>query len=150
LRIWIDADACPNVVKDVVFKAAERLQIETILVANQYVRTPPSKVIKSLQVEQGFDVADNTIVARLESGDLVVTADVPLADEIIGKGAVALNPRGTLYTAENVKSHLSRRDLMAELRDSGMVSGGPPPLDKKDVQQFANALDRVLAKRSRS
>jgi uncharacterized protein YaiI (UPF0178 family) len=146
LQIWIDADACPNMIKDVLFKAAERLHVQLTLVANQYIRTPPSKVIRSIQVEQGFDVADNAIVELLQPGDLVITADVPLADEVITKGAHALNPRGTLYTKENVKSHLSRRDLMAELRDGGLVSGGPPPLDQKDVQQFANALDRLLAR----
>jgi uncharacterized protein YaiI (UPF0178 family) len=133
-------------IKDVLFKAAERLHVQLTLVANQYIRTPPSKVIRSIQVEQGFDVADNAIVELLQPGDLVITADVPLADEVITKGAHALNPRGTLYTKENVKSHLSRRDLMAELRDGGLVSGGPPPLDQKDVQQFANALDRLLAR----
>ena len=133
-------------IKDVLFKAAERLHVQLTLVANQYIRTPPSKVIRSIQVEQGFDVADNAIVELLQPGDIVITADVPLADEVITKGAHALNPRGTLYTKENVKSHLSRRDLMAELRDGGLVSGGPPPLDQKDVQQFANALDRLLAR----
>jgi len=150
MNIWIDADAAPNAIKEVVFRAAERLQISTVLVANQFIRTPPSKVIKSIQVPAGFDVADNTIVEKLEPGDLVITADIPLADEVITKGGAALNPRGMLYTKENIKDRLSRRDMMEELRSSGPllegVSGGPKPLDKKDVQSFANALDRYLAK----
>ena len=150
IAIWVDADAAPNLIKDVIFRAAERLQIQTILVANQYVRTPPSKVIKSIQVAQGFDVADNTIVEKLAPGDLVITADIPLADEVITKGGAALNPRGMLYTKENIKDRLSRRDMMEELRSAGplleAVSGGPKPLDKKDVQAFANALDRYLGR----
>lgn len=149
MNIWIDADAAPNAIKEVVFRAAERLQISTVLVANQFIRTPPSKVISSIQVPAGFDVADNTIVENLEPGDLVITADIPLADEVITKGGAALNPRGMLYTKENIKDRLSRRDMMEELRSSGPllegVSGGPKPLDKKDVQSFANALDRFLA-----
>jgi len=153
MTIWIDADAAPNAIKEVVFRAAERLQILTVLVANQFIRTPPSKVIKSIQVPAGFDVADNTIVEKLEPGDLVITADIPLADEVITKGGAALNPRGMLYTKENIKDRLSRRDMMEELRSSGPllegVSGGPKPLDKKDVQSFANALDRYLTQAAR-
>lgn len=144
MNIWVDADACPNAVKDVIFRAAERRQVITTLVANQYIRTPPSKVIRSIQVEQGFDVADNAIVEYLSSGDLVVTADIPLAAEVVAQGAVALNPRGTLYTQENVRDHLQRRDMMEELRSIGTVSGGPKILEKQDVQRFANALDRYL------
>ena len=144
MNIWVDADACPNAVKEVIFRAAERRQVTTTLVANQYIRTPPSKVIRSIQVEQGFDVADNAIVANLSSGDLVVTADIPLAAEVVAQGAVALNPRGTLYTKENVRDHLQRRDMMEELRSIGTVSGGPKILEKQDVQRFANALDRYL------
>jgi len=150
LQIWVDADAAPNVIKDVIFRAAERLQITTTLVANQYIRTPPSKVIRAIQVPAGFDVADNKIVEDLKPGDLVITADIPLADEVITKGGAALNPRGMLYTKENIKDRLSRRDMMEELRSAGPevagVRGGPPPLDKKDVQSFANALDRYLAR----
>lgn len=150
MEIWVDADAAPNLIKDVIFRAAERLKIPTTLVANQYIRTPPSKVIKAIQVPQGFDVADNVIVEKLSPGDLVITADIPLADEVITKGGTALNPRGELYTKENIKDRLSRRDMMEELRSAGPlmdgVSGGPRPLDKRDVQTFANALDRFLAR----
>ena len=144
--VWIDADACPNAIKDVLFRAAAKRQVMVTLVANQFLRTPPSRFISSVQVEQGFDVADNTIVERLEVGDLVITQDIPLADEVIQKGGSALSPRGMLYTKENIKDHLSRRDMLDELRGSGVITGGPPALDKKDVQQFANALDRFLTR----
>lgn len=154
MEIWVDADAAPNAIKEVIFRAAERLKIPTTLVANQYLRTPPSKVIKAIQVPAGFDVADNTIVEKLAPGDLVITADIPLADEVITKGGAALNPRGMLYTKENIKDRLSRRDMMEELRSSGPliegVSGGPRPLDKRDVQSFANALDRFLARANKT
>jgi uncharacterized protein YaiI (UPF0178 family) len=150
MRIWIDGDACPNTVKAILFKAADRRQVETTVVANHFVRTPNSRWIHCLQVPQGFDMADATISERLEAGDLVITADVPLADEVIGKGALALNPRGTLYDAENIKSHLARRDMREELRASGLVSGGPPALSEKDIQQFANALDRIITRALRS
>ena len=146
MNIWVDADACPNAIKEVIFRAAERRQVTTTLVANQHIRTPPSSVIRSVQVEQGFDVADNAIVDYLAAGDLVITADVPLAAEVVAKGAVALNPRGTTYTQENVRGHLQRRDMMDELRTLGTLSGGPKTLGKQDVQRFANALDRYLTK----
>ncbi len=146
MKIWIDGDACPNPVKNVLFKAADRRGVETILVANHFVRVPNSVHIRAVQVPGGFDEADHEIARQAEAGDLVITADVPLADEVVGKGAMALNPRGTLYDAENIKSHLSRRDMMEELRSSGMVSGGPPAFSAKDVQNFANALDRLLAR----
>ena len=146
MKIWVDADACPNAVKAVVFRAAERVQVPTTLVANQPIRTPPSGVIESLQVPAGFDAADNAIVARVAPGDLVITADVPLAAEVVEKGGAALNPRGTMYTPENVRDHLQRRDMMETLRDAGAVSGGPAALGRKDVQHFANALDRYLAR----
>jgi uncharacterized protein YaiI (UPF0178 family) len=145
MNVWVDADACPNAIKQVLFKASERLQISMTLVANQYIPTPPSKVIKSLQVAQGFDVADNAIVDAVAQGDLVITADIPLAAEVVAKGATALNPRGTVYTKENVRDYLQRRNRAEELRATGMISGGPAALDKKDVQAFANALDRTLA-----
>ncbi|MDB2416524.1 YaiI/YqxD family protein [Pseudomonadales bacterium] len=145
MNVWVDADACPKAIKQVLFKAAERLQISMTLVANQYIPTPPSKVIKSLQVAQGFDVADNAIVDAVSQGDLVITADIPLAAEVVAKGATALNPRGTVYTKENVRDYLQRRNRAEELRATGMISGGPAALDKKDVQAFANALDRTLA-----
>ena len=146
MRIWVDADACPNAVKEVLFRAAERVRVRTTLVANQFVRTPRSHMVESLTVASGFDVADHTIVERMAPGDLVVTADVPLAAEVVAKGGAALNPRGTMYTRENVRAHLQRRDMMDELRSMGAVSGGPPALGRKDVQQFANALDRYLAR----
>lgn len=145
MNVWVDADACPKAIKQVLFKAAERLQISMTLVANQYIPTPPSKVIKSLQVAQGFDVADNAIVDAVSQGDLVITADIPLAAEVVAKGATALNPRGTVYTKENVRDYLQRRNRAEELRATGMISGGPAAMDKKDVQAFANALDRTLA-----
>ena len=145
-QIWVDADACPRAIKEVLYRAAEKREVLTTLVANQFLRTPPSKFITSVQVPAGFDVADNTIVQRMNAGDLVVTQDIPLADEVIGKEGIALNPRGMLYTRENIKDHLSRRDMLDELRGSGMITGGPPTLDKKDVQEFANALDRLLTR----
>ncbi|MEL0049091.1 MAG: YaiI/YqxD family protein [Gammaproteobacteria bacterium] len=147
MNVWVDADACPKAIKPVLFKAAERLQISMTLVANQYIPTPPSKVIKSMQVAQGFDVADNAIVDAVTQGDLVITADIPLAAEVVAKGATALNPRGILYTEENVRDYLQRRNRAEELRANGLISGGPAALDKKDVQTFANALDRTLAQR---
>ena len=146
MQIWVDADACPRAVKEVLFKCAQRTQTSTTLVANQYLKTPPSPYIKALQVPAGFDVADNEIVARCAAGDLVITADVPLADLVVAKGAAALKPRGTQYTAENVKDHLQRRDMREELRSSGLVGGGPDVYDKKDLQSFANALDRYVTK----
>ena len=142
----MDADAGPRPIKEVLYKAADRRQVETTLVANQYLRTPPSKYISAIQVPQGFDVADNEIVRRLEIGDIVITQDIPLADEVVRAAAVAINPRGTLYTEANIKDHLSRRDLMEQLRDNGAISGGPSAFDKKDVQAFANALDREVTK----
>ena len=146
LRVWVDADACPRPIKEVLFRAADKRGVQTTLVANQYLRTPPSKFIQAVQVEQGFDVADNEIVRRMSPGDIVITQDIPLADEVIRAGGIAINPRGTLYTEANIKDHLSRRDLMEQLRDGGVVSGGPSAFDKKDVQAFANALDRAVTK----
>ena len=146
MQIWVDADACPRQAKEVLFRVAKRLQVKVTLVANQYLKTPPSPYISALQVPGGFDVADNEIVARLEVGDLVITADIPLADEVVSGGGSALNPRGKMYTKENIKDHLQRRDMMDELRSSGMISGGPDPYGNKEIQAFANALDRHLAK----
>ena len=146
MKIWVDADACPKVIKEVLFRAAERRGVETTLFANHAVRVPPSRYLTSVQVPGGFDVADNVILERMAPGDLVVTQDIPLADAVIGRGGTALNPRGTMYTAENVKDHRARRDLMEELRSGGMISGGPSALAKQDVQAFANALDRFLAR----
>lgn len=146
MHIWVDADACPKAIKSILFKAADRRQIPTTLVANKYIATPPSKVIKSIQVAQGFDVADNTIVEQVAPGDLVITSDVPLAADVVAKGAEALNPRGTHYTRENIRDYLQRRNRAEEMRAVGQTSGGPAALDKKSVQNFANALDRIIAR----
>ena len=146
MRIWVDADACPNVIKEILFRAAERKQIALTLVANQILRTPSSRFITSVQVSGGFDVADNYIVEQLQSDDLVITADIPLAAAVIDKNAHALNPRGELYSKDNIKERLAMRDLMEELRSSGQVSGGPAVFGARDRQDFANALDRLLAK----
>ena len=146
MKILVDADACPNPVKDIIFRAAERRQLETLLVANRFISAPPSRFIRAIQVEKGFDVADNEIVKRAESGDLVVTADIPLAAEVIEKGAAALNPRGEFYTVENIRQRLNIRDFMDTMRASGIQSGGPPPLTQQDRQAFANALDRYLTR----
>ncbi|GAA4894948.1 YaiI/YqxD family protein [Ferrimonas pelagia] len=147
--IYVDADACPKVIKEVLFRAAERAQIPLILIANQYIPTPPSAVIRAVQVSAGFDVADNEIVRRCAPGDLVVTADIPLAAEVIEKGALALNPRGELYTRDNVRARLNMRDFMDTLRSSGVQTGGPPPLSQQERQTFANALDRYLRRLQR-
>ncbi len=146
MRIWVDADACPNAIKEILFRAAERVGVETTLVANHPVRVPPSRHIRAVQVPGGFDVADHRIAAEVEDGDLVVTADIPLAAEVVAKGAVALNPRGELYTEENVRERLAMRNLMDELRGAGQVTGGPAPMNKGDRQAFANQLDRLLAR----
>ena len=146
MNIWVDADACPKAIKTVICKAAERKRIPTVFVANHFVSVPPSSVISSVQVPQGFDVADNTIVERMQKHDLVITADIPLAAEVIDKEGIALNPRGTLYDRDNIKEALRRRANAEHRRDLGQASGGPPALDKKVVQKFANGLDRILAK----
>ena len=146
MRIWVDADACPKVIKETLFRAADRVGVELVLVANQYIRVPSSPNITSRQVPQGFDVADNHIVAEVAPGDLVVTADIPLADEIVKKGAIALNPRGELYTAENIRERLRIRDMMEEIRATGTITGGPAPLSQTERQAFANQLDRLLTR----
>ena len=146
MKIWVDADACPKVIKDILFRAAERTQVELILVANQTLQTPPSKFIKSLRVISGFDVADNEIVKKLDAGDLVITADIPLAAEVIERGGHALNPRGELYTTDNIKARLSMRDFMDTLRASGINTGGPAALSQSDRLAFANNLDKFLAR----
>ena len=148
MTIWVDADACPVVIKEILFRAAERTGVRLMLVANQPLRVPPSPHIKTLQVPAGFDVADNEIVKRLEQGDLVITADIPLAAEAIEKGALALSPRGEMHTTENIGARLNMRDFMDTMRSSGVeVGGGPPPLNQADRQAFANHLDRWLARR---
>ena len=150
MEIWIDADACPVVIKEVLFKAAKRTQVMITLVANQYIRTPPSRYIHFIQVAAGFDVADNEIVKRLNPGDLVITSDIPLAAEVIEKGANALNPRGELYTTENIKAILNMRDFMDTLRSSGIDTGGASTLSQSERQCFANQLDKWLVKRVKS
>lgn len=146
MTIWVDADACPGVIKEILFRAAERKQMQLILVANQRLRVPPSKFIQSLQVAAGFDVADNEIAKRCEPGDLVITADIPLAADVIKKGAVALSPRGELFTSQNIGERLNIRDFMDTMRSSGEHTGGPPPLHQRDRMAFANALDAFLAR----
>ena len=145
MRIWVDADACPNIVKEILFRASARTQTPLVLVANQMIRTPVSPLIKKIQVTAGFDVADNRIVQEMEKGDLVITADIPLADQAIEKGGYALNPRGELYTVTNIKQRLAVRNFSESLRSTGVMTGGPSALGKKEVQAFANALDRFLA-----
>jgi len=146
MKIWVDADACPGVIKDILFRAAERTRVHTTLVANQPVRVPQSPHIEMLQVKAGFDVADNEIVKRLGAGDLVITGDIPLAAEVIEKGGHALNPRGELYSADTIKARLNMRDFMDTMRASGINTGGPPALSQSDRQSFANHLDRFLAR----
>lgn len=146
MKIWVDADACPVVIKEILFRAAERTKITTTLVANQFLRTPPSAYIKTVQVASGFDVADNYIVLALEADDLVITADIPLAAQVVEKGAFALNPRGELYTEANIKERLSMRNLMEELRSKGVEISGQSAFSQGDRQAFASALDRLVAK----
>lgn len=146
MKIWVDADACPVVIKEILYRAAKRTEILVTLVANQPLQVPPSEFIKTVRVSSGFDVADNEIVKRANEGDLVITSDIPLAAEIIEKGAHALNPRGELYSASTIKSILNMRDFMDTLRSSGVQTGGPPPLSQSDRQAFANHLDTFLTK----
>ncbi len=150
MKIWVDADACPVVIKDILFRAAERTGVQLTLVANQPVRKPPSPNIKMLQVPSGFDVADNEIVKRLSVDDLVITGDIPLAAEVIEKGGYALNPRGELYSADNIKARLDTRDFMDTLRASGINTGGPPALSQSDRNSFAKHLDKLLTKCARN
>ncbi|MBA6251179.1 YaiI/YqxD family protein [Colwellia sp. MB3u-55] len=147
MKIWVDADACPAVIKDILFRAADRAKIETILIANHFLKMPPSKFISFVQVSSGFDVADNEIVKRCTAHDLVITADIPLAAEVVEKGCLALNPRGELYTKSNIRQRLNMRDFMDTLRSSGIQTGGVPPISQGDRQAFANNLDKLLAKR---
>lgn len=150
IKIWVDADACPVVVKDILFRAAERTGLEMTLVANQNISIPRSQNIKMLRVAAGFDVADNEIVKRVSAGDLVITADIPLAADVIEKGGLALNPRGELYTVENIRARLNVRDFMETMRASGVNTGGPPALSQRDRKSFADNLDKILAKSLRS
>lgn len=147
MHIWVDADACPRVIKDILFRAARRTGLPLTLVANQPLQVPPAPNIHAVQVAAGFDVADRHIVRRMRAGDLVITADIPLAAEVIDAGGLALNPRGELYTAENVRQRLNMRDFMDTLRASGIDTGGPASLGQAERQAFANQLDRLLARR---
>ena len=146
MKIWVDADACPVVIKDILFRAAERTGVTMTLVANRSIRIPPANNIKMLQVASGFDVADNEIVKRINEGDLVITGDIPLAAEVIEKGAKALNPRGELYSSDSIRSRLNMRDFMDTMRSSGIHTGGQPSLSQRDRQAFANHLDTLLTK----
>ena len=143
--IWVDADACPKVVKEILYRAADRVGVTVILVANQSLDVPGSSHIHSVQVPMGFDVADNHIAQSAAPGDLVITADIPLAAEVVARGCMAINPRGELYTEENIRERLNMRDFMATLRSSGVETGGPPSFGQSDRQSFANQLDRFLA-----
>lgn len=144
MKIWVDADACPVVIKEILFRAAQRTKIPITLVANQYIKIPRSPLISFIKVGSGADVADNEIVKQLVPGDLVITADIPLAAQVVDKGAHGLNPRGELYTEENIRERLGMRDFMDSLRQNGVDTGGPPALNKNDRQNFANQLDRFL------
>ena len=149
MQIWVDADACPVVIKEILFKAATKRKILTTFVANQPIRTQPSPYLKSIQVAAGFDVADNFIVQQVEKNDLVITQDVPLAAEIVEKGGHVITPRGQKLTPDNIKQRLSMRNFMEEMRSAGQVTGGPPPLSQSDRMEFANALDSLLTRLSR-
>lgn len=146
VRVWVDADACPNGIKDILFRAALRTGTETILVANQAVRVPGHAYVRAVQVPQGFDIADNYIVQHIAAGELVVTADIPLAAEAMAKGAFALNPRGEMYSHDTIRQRLNLRDFMDSMRASGAHTGGPAPMNIRDKQAFANALDGFLAR----
>ncbi|HOP15523.1 MAG: YaiI/YqxD family protein [Gammaproteobacteria bacterium] len=147
MAIWVDADACPRVIRDILYRAAERCQVELTLVANQSIEVPRSRHIRMLTVSAGFDVADNEIARRAEPGDLVVTSDIPLAADAIAKQAEVVSPRGERFTPDNIRERLTMRDFMDTMRSSGLTSGGPPPLSPTDRQAFANALDSYLARR---
>ena len=146
-QVWVDADACPGAVKEILFRAAERAKVQVTLVANQWLRTPPSRYIRALQVQGGFDVADSEIAGRVRPGDLVVTQDIPLAARVIEKGGIAVNPRGERYTPDNMAERLSMRNFMEELRGAGVQTGGPATFHARDRQAFANQLDRWIAQR---
>ena len=145
MRIWVDADACPNPVKEILFRAAKRLKIALTLVANKPLRTPPSAYINTIQVPAGFDMADDRIAAELRAGDIVITADIPLAAAVLDKAGRVLDPRGELYTRDNIEARLTLRKFMDELRTSGVDTGGPRPFNQSDRQAFARQLDRLLA-----
>ncbi|MCK9264134.1 MAG: YaiI/YqxD family protein [Deltaproteobacteria bacterium] len=146
MQIWIDADACPNAIKEILYRAAERVRVPLVLVANAILRPPPSKYIRTIRVAAGPDAADDEIARRCEKGDLVITAGIPLAADVVAKGAFALNPRGELYTEETIRERLSMRNFMDDLRSTGIDTGGPSALSPKDRQTFANNLDRFLTR----
>ena len=146
MQIWVDADACPQVIKEILFRAADRAQVLTTLVANKLLRTPPSPFIRAIRVAAGFDGADHRIVREMQPGDLVVTADIPLAADVIAKGGHALNPRGEFYTTETIQERLALRNHLDELRGTGVRTGGPEALDTTDRKRFADQLDRLLAR----
>lgn len=146
MQIWVDADACPQVIKEILFRAAERAKVLTTLVSNTALRTPPSPFVGSVRVAKGFDVADHWIVQQMQPGDLVITADIPLAAEVIARGAHALDPRGELYSEDNVRERLAVRNLMQELRSTGALIGGPAPFARSNRHLFANHLDQFLAR----
>ncbi|MGK7911746.1 MAG: YaiI/YqxD family protein [Synechococcus sp.] len=146
MKIWVDADACPNVIKDILFRASKRRHIPITLVANQPLQPSASPLITTIQVPAGLDAADHRIVEGMESGDLVITADIPLAANVIEKGGHALNPRGELYTKNNIRERLALRNFMDDLRSTGVNTGGPPALNQRDRQAFANQLDRFISK----
>lgn len=146
MRIWVDADACPVVIKEILYRAAIRVGVELILVANKLLKIPLSPLIRCVRVPSGFDAADRYIASAVERGDLVITADVPLAAQVVANDGIALNPRGELYTADNVREHLARRDLMDELRGLGLAGGGPAPFNATDKRAFASKLDTVLTR----
>lgn len=149
MMIWMDGDACPKQIKDVLYRASTRTEIVLMIVSNHFFTTPPSPFIKKHIVGSGFDVADNYIVEHINPGDLLITADIPLADAAITKGGTVINPRGELYTAQNIKQHLAHRNMNESLRSTGMLSGGPAKLGAKQTQQFSNNLDRFLSKRKK-
>ncbi len=145
MTIWVDADACPKVIKEILYRAAERVKTDLVLVANRSLHVPRSAYIRTLKVGAGFDVADRKIAEECAEGDLVITADIPLAADVVGKGAHALNPRGEMYTEENIQERLALRNFMDELRSTGVQTGGPAALSARDRQSFAGQLDRFLA-----
>lgn len=150
MKIWVDADACPGVIKEIIFRAADRAAVMTTLIANTLQYTPASPYIRALQVQSGFDVADNEIVQRLQPGDLVITADIPLASEVLAKGGHALNPRGQSYTKDTIEALLTMRNFMDQMRSSGVNTGGPAPFSHSDRKAFANQLDKFLARHRQS
>lgn len=150
MHIWVDADAFPAILKEMLFRAAERMKVPVVMVANQPMRVPKSELFSCLVVKEGFNAADDRIIEEIKPGDLVVTADIPLADRVVSGGAIAINPRGRLYTEANIKDHLAMRNLLDELRSTGEVTGGPAPFTDKDRQEFINQLDRFLTRHARN